>query len=60
MTLTVIPRTIINTSNTYVKETVVNTGTKGLIGDNPGLASTKTIIPAIIPRESRSQASLAG
>jgi hypothetical protein len=50
MTLTVIPKTIINTNNAYVKETVVNTGPKGLIGDNPGLASTKTIVPAIVPK----------
>jgi hypothetical protein len=57
MTLTVIPKTTAN--NTYIKDTVTNTGVKGLVEQNPMLAQTKTIVPNIIPKQSRGSASIA-
>lgn len=57
MTLTVVPRNTVN--NAYVKDTVTNTGARGLIDQNPILAQNKTIVPTIIPKMSRGTASIA-
>ena len=52
-----IPKTTVN--NTYIKDTVMNTGARGLVEQNPMLAQNKTIVPTIIPKMSRGMASMA-